>query len=571
VPLKRSERQAVVSPLRFTASPIHRVAIQSGLVSRHPDPDSAPKTILLVEDESLIAIATRHTLESAGYRVEIARNGEDAVRVGVQDPSINLILMDIDLGPGIDGTTAAQRILEAREIPIVFLSSHTEKELVDKVRGITRYGYVIKNSGDFVLNASLEMAFELFEANRREQEQAARLGAIVQAQPDRMFVVGVDGTFREAYTPHHASLAIPEDRIAGAHLRDMFGEQETERHMAAYRTCVETGELQSFEYEMESPSNPRRFEARISKLDNQTVLAIVREVTESRRMEDELNRLVGLHRMLVDVSTSCINIPGARIPEAIRSALGTMARAIGADRAYVFDYDFDRQIAINRFEWCSPGTEPQMDLLQSLPLQEIEAGVARHREGMPHHVPVVADLPEGRLRDVLEPQGIQSMLAVPMLSDGACIGSVGFDFVAEPHTFSMEENALLTVFAELLVNLREREAVEERLRVLFDGARDCILVHEIGPDGLPGTYIDVNQSTCETLGYSREELLTMSPLDTTAPDDLDLIPKNLATLKDGDSVLVEARGRRKDGTPVPFELNIHRITVNDRERSCSGR
>ena len=59
---------------------------------------------------------------------------------------LDLILMDIDLGKGMDGTEAAQIILHNREIPIVFLSNHTEKEIVNKTEKITSYGYVVKNA-----------------------------------------------------------------------------------------------------------------------------------------------------------------------------------------------------------------------------------------------------------------------------------------------------------------------------------------------------------------------------------------------------------------------------------------
>jgi len=72
--------------------------------------------------------------------------------------------MDIDLGKGIDGTEAAQRILKFCEVPVVFLSNHTEKEIVEKTEKITSYGYVVKNSGETVLIASIKMAFKLFEA-----------------------------------------------------------------------------------------------------------------------------------------------------------------------------------------------------------------------------------------------------------------------------------------------------------------------------------------------------------------------------------------------------------------------
>lgn len=137
------------------------------------------KTVLLVEDEALIALAEAQTIRGFGYRVTVVRTGEEAVRIAAAAAPLDLILMDIDLGSGIDGPQAAERILRARHIPIVFLTSHAEKEYVERVREITRYGYVLKNSGDFVLRSSIEMALELFHAN---ESAAARERALEKTQ-----------------------------------------------------------------------------------------------------------------------------------------------------------------------------------------------------------------------------------------------------------------------------------------------------------------------------------------------------------------------------------------------------
>ncbi|MFW5784062.1 MAG: PAS domain S-box protein, partial [Spirochaetota bacterium] len=79
---------------------------------------------------------------------------------------IDLVLMDINLGAGIDGTQAAEQILARRELPIVFLSSHTEPEVVEKTEKITSYGYIVKNSGETVLTTSVKMAFRLFDSRK---------------------------------------------------------------------------------------------------------------------------------------------------------------------------------------------------------------------------------------------------------------------------------------------------------------------------------------------------------------------------------------------------------------------
>ena len=104
-------------------------------------------------------------------------NGEGAVqRALAPDSDIDLILMDIDLGQGIDGTEAAAKILEEKDIPVVFLSSHTEPEIVEKTEKITSYGYVVKNSGIVVLDASIKMALRLYDAKieQKQTEDALR-------------------------------------------------------------------------------------------------------------------------------------------------------------------------------------------------------------------------------------------------------------------------------------------------------------------------------------------------------------------------------------------------------------
>lgn len=126
--------------------------------------DGKKKCILLVEDEIFIATFEASELERLGYNVKVVNSGEDAVELVKKSNDIDLILMDINLGKGIDGTEAARLILKDKEIPIVFLSSHNEKEIVEKTEKITSYGYVVKSSGIAVLDASIKMAFRLAEA-----------------------------------------------------------------------------------------------------------------------------------------------------------------------------------------------------------------------------------------------------------------------------------------------------------------------------------------------------------------------------------------------------------------------
>ncbi len=166
------------------------------------------KTILLVEDEALIAMVQKKTLERHGYEVITVTTGEKAIEKVRTAAGIDIILMDINLGNGMDGTEAAGRILSVRPVPIVFLTSHAEKEYVDRVRKITRYGYVIKGSGDFVLQSSIEMAFELFNAHEKTRMSEERYRRITEGLTDYLYTVRVKDCQAVETTHSEACLSV---------------------------------------------------------------------------------------------------------------------------------------------------------------------------------------------------------------------------------------------------------------------------------------------------------------------------------------------------------------------------
>lgn len=129
------------------------------------------KSILLVEDQVVLAKMQIRILNSAGFIVYHVSTGEAAISfLGQKTKPIDIILMDIDLGSGMDGTAAAKEILLLHSIPLVFLSSHTEAEIIDRTESITSYGYILKTSGEIVLIASIKMALRLFESNQKQSE-----------------------------------------------------------------------------------------------------------------------------------------------------------------------------------------------------------------------------------------------------------------------------------------------------------------------------------------------------------------------------------------------------------------
>ena len=181
--------------------------------------------------------------------------------------------------------------------------------------------------------------------------------------------------------------------------------------------------------------------------------------------EEERNRLALLQRMLVDIASNCINLHVDEVDAAVDDSLAALGKFVRADRAYIFAFDFERGIATNTHEWCADGVPPHIDDLQALPLESIQEGLVHLIRGRVHNIPDVRALPPGALRDVLEPQGIRSMVTVPLMRNNRCVGCVGFDSVRHHRDYSDDEQNLLGMFARMLVNIELRKRDEKALRL----------------------------------------------------------------------------------------------------------
>jgi PAS domain S-box-containing protein len=98
---------------------------------------------------------------------------------------------------------------------------------------------------------------------------------------------------------------------------------------------------------------------------------------------------------------------------------------------------------------------------------------------------------------------------------------------------------------------------EEKFRGIFDTVNDGIHLQEIGTDGMPEKFIDVNETACRMLQYSRDEMLKQEPLNFDSGDHNRPLPDITRELSTTGHTVFETRHHRKDGTLVPVEINVH--------------
>jgi two-component system, cell cycle sensor histidine kinase and response regulator CckA len=107
------------------------------------------------------------------------------------------------------------------------------------------------------------------------------------------------------------------------------------------------------------------------------------------------------------------------------------------------------------------------------------------------------------------------------------------------------------------------EKSEERYRILFNHINDAAFVHGITPDGLPGRYTEVNDVACERTGYTREELLRMSPLDFRSPEGewKEVEQEMMARLRAEKHAAWESIHVSKAGLKIPVEIRSRLFEV----------
>lgn len=113
--------------------------------------------VLVVEDESLVALDICTCLERHGYAVAgPVDNGEEAYKLAVSCRP-DVVLMDIILNGDIDGVTTGARISDATGIPIIFLTAHADQRTIERARIVEPSAYLVKPFDETELHASLQM------------------------------------------------------------------------------------------------------------------------------------------------------------------------------------------------------------------------------------------------------------------------------------------------------------------------------------------------------------------------------------------------------------------------------
>ena len=215
-------------------------------------------TILIVEDDGILALHLQDMLSRLGYTVAgPLASGERAVAFVSEHP-IDLILMDIELAGTMNGIDAAETIQRTADIPIVFLTGFSQDPLVEQAKIATPYGYLIKPVPERELVATLELALhrhsldrKLAESRIALQKSEAQYRHLFENSPLGIFRTTLDGRplLVNAEMARIVGCATPEEAIS--EFKDLGARLYVDpgRRMDFISLLQQHGAVNHFEYE----------------------------------------------------------------------------------------------------------------------------------------------------------------------------------------------------------------------------------------------------------------------------------------------------------------------------------
>lgn len=292
------------------------------------------------------------------------------------------------------------------------------------------------------------------------------------------------------------------------------------------------------------------------------VLALGEDVTDRKRQEHDLNRLAAYRELILRLSSDFIRVALDQLPGVIDRALADIGQFMQADRAYIFDYDLKRNQANNVYEWCAPHIEPEMHRLQGVSLDDMPEWLNAHLRGDPIVIPRVASMAKGALKTALQSQGIQSLVAVPIMLDATCHGFVGIDLVVHQSDFDGREPELVALFAQLLSSVLARQKLEEKQQLsdrVFEASPYAIVITDAA-----FSILSANPAFEQMTGYALDEVTGLSMGQLSAGIETEAFDQTfLQQLADTGAWEGEIDNRRRNGEIYPQWLSVR--CINDVE------
>ncbi|MEE3718078.1 PAS domain S-box protein [Tumidithrix elongata RA019] len=456
----------------------------------------------------------------------------------------------------------------------------------------------IKNNRGSLMGFVIVLEQVLDRGNKPLGSSDAEIYNLFAGMEDFIFVMNREGRYLEVLSAHSE---------LDNHLHNKSNKTLHEvlpQHLADYflREICETADTQTaktIEYVLSIRGQEVWFSTTISPISEDTVTWIARDISDRKRTEMQLHRLnqeveARFRQHTEDFLTVNSQLVNAleergRIEAKLRRHLErlemTYQMAFDLNQASTLDQVYAVAIASVRKIFQSDRSAILMQDEQGHIRYQLTDGISKGyqqiaesffmehfspRNTAPRIIPDIELKPElAPLREAIRAEGFRSLGVFTLIHQDRTLGEIAF-YYDRPYNFSDEEIQLGKAIASYVGMAISRKQAEEALReserryqVLFNSKDDAVFVHRLNPELRAEVFLEVNEAACECLGYTREELLQMSPQDIVPPEvdhfpGLKVIEKLLSTKQ----AFFETTHVSKDGRKFPVEVRANLFDYN---------
>ncbi len=355
------------------------------------------------------------------------------------------------------------------DVPVVFATAYSDDSTIERAKQVTPYGYVLKPFEERELRTTVEMALFNHGVGRKVRSSERRYRTLLEDAADAILLIDPSGTIVDVNGMALRLLGCSRQEVMERPLSELLvaGDQPS------FPLPGETGATVRTEGLLRRPDGRQvPVDVNARRLEDGTTEAIVRDITEQRRVERTLLRRLEKEHFVADFSSRLIALTPEEVERELPDLLASLGEFTGADRVTLCFLDREGTGLRQFHEW---GNDGRIVLGPALAehLPALHWSLARLAAGETVCLYQVDDLPreaaaEGRF---WADHGVRSLAIVPVLVSRSLHGFLTCTAEERGRMWNGEDLRLLRVLGDIMGNVMDRLHVlaelrqsEERLR-----------------------------------------------------------------------------------------------------------
>jgi PAS domain S-box-containing protein len=257
---------------------------------------STPRRILVVDDDANARALMRAALRKAGFEVVLAVDGHDALRqFRRQRP--DLVMLDVEMpDPNGHDTCIALRAEAGELLPIVMVTGMDDLASVEKAYDSGATDFIAKPINWAIIGHRVRYQLRSYQAMMDLQTAEARNAAVLDALPDKMFELDLEGRCIDFHAPHPDLLAAAPERLIGSTIDELLPPSAAQIYRAALLEAHENGTSVGAQVELPVAKGKRWFELAVARKrtvagEEPRFIVLSRDITERKEAQTRIARL----------------------------------------------------------------------------------------------------------------------------------------------------------------------------------------------------------------------------------------------------------------------------------------